>query len=61
MIAACQYLKGSYRKEGGRLFSRVCDDRTRGSGLKLIEDRCRLDIIGVFCSEDGETLEQVTQ
>ena len=24
-----QYLKGSYRKEGERLLSRVCSDRTR--------------------------------
>ena len=29
LIAAFQYLKGSYRKEGDRLFSRVCGDRTR--------------------------------
>ena len=29
------YLKESYRKEGGRLFSRVCGDRTRG-GLNWI-------------------------
>uniref|UniRef100_A0A8C9G549 Ubiquitin-fold modifier 1 n=1 Tax=Pavo cristatus TaxID=9049 RepID=A0A8C9G549_PAVCR len=27
--AAFQYLKGSYRKEGDRLFFRVCGDRTR--------------------------------
>jgi len=27
--AACQYLKRSYRKEGNRLFSRVCGDTTR--------------------------------
>ena len=35
--AAFQYLKGSYRKEGDRLFSRVCGDRTRGNGFKLRE------------------------
>ena len=37
LIVACQYLKGSYRKEGDRLFSRVCDDRTRGNGFKVSE------------------------
>ena len=36
-IAAFQYLKGSYRKEGNRIFSRVCCDRTRGNGFKLKE------------------------
>jgi len=44
LIAACQYLKGSYRKEGHRLFSRVCGDRTRGNDFKLKEGRFRLDI-----------------
>ena len=42
--AAFQYLKGNYRKEGNRLFSRVYSDRTRGSGFKLKEGRFRLDI-----------------
>ena len=44
MIVAFQYLKGSNRKEGDRLFSRVSGDRTRGNGFKLKEGRCRLDI-----------------
>ena len=35
LIVALQYLKGSYRKEGDRLFSRVCSDRTRENGFKL--------------------------
>ena len=30
-----QYLKVSYKKEGDRLFSRVCGDRTRRNGFKL--------------------------
>ena len=33
--AAFQYLKTGYKKEGNRLFSRVCCDRTRGNGFKL--------------------------
>jgi len=41
---AFQYLKGSYRKEGDGLFSRVCGDRTRGNGFQLKEGRFRLDI-----------------
>ena len=35
--ATFQYLEGSYRKEGDRLFSRVCDDRKRRQGFKLKE------------------------
>jgi len=31
LIAACQYLRAGYKKEGDRLFSRVCYDRTRGN------------------------------
>jgi len=41
LIAAFQYLKGAYKKDGDRLFSRACWDRTRG---KLKEHRFRLDI-----------------
>ncbi|KAK4823960.1 hypothetical protein QYF61_008346 [Mycteria americana] len=35
LIAAFQYLKGAYEKDGDRLFSRACCDRTRGNGFKL--------------------------
>ena len=38
---AFQYLKESYRKEGDRLFSRVCADRTRVNCFKLREGRFR--------------------
>jgi len=44
LIAVSQYLKGSYRKDGEGLFTRVCSDRTRGNGSKLKEGRYRLDI-----------------
>ncbi|KFU91948.1 hypothetical protein M959_03533, partial [Chaetura pelagica] len=44
LIAAFQYLKGSYRKAGEGLFKREGSDRTRGNGLKLKESRFRLCI-----------------
>ncbi|GAB0188671.1 mitochondrial enolase superfamily member 1 [Grus japonensis] len=37
LIAAYQFLKGAYRKDGGGLFIRECSDRTRGNGFKLKE------------------------
>ena len=43
LTAAFQYLKGAYRKDGDKLFSRACCDRTRGNGFKLREGRFRLD------------------
>ena len=42
--AAFQYMKGSFKKEGDRLFSRVCGDRTRADGFKLKGRGFRLDI-----------------
>ena len=42
--AVCQYLKGGCEKEGDRLFSMICGDRTRGNGFKLKEGRFTLDI-----------------
>ncbi|GAB0179471.1 hypothetical protein GRJ2_000412400 [Grus japonensis] len=44
LIAAFQYLKGAYRKDGEGLFMRECSDRTRGNGFKLKEGRFRLDV-----------------
>ncbi|KAK4823159.1 hypothetical protein QYF61_026935 [Mycteria americana] len=44
LIAAFQYLKGAYRKDGDRLFSRACSDKTRGNGFKLKEGGFRVDI-----------------
>ena len=43
-IAAFQYLKGSYKKAGEGLFTRICSDRKRGNGFKLKDGRFRLDI-----------------
>jgi len=42
LIAAFQYLKGTYRKNGEGLSKRACSDRTRGKGFKLKEGRFRL-------------------
>ncbi|GAB0188068.1 hypothetical protein GRJ2_001272100 [Grus japonensis] len=44
LIAAYQYLKGAYRKDGEGLFIREWSDRTRGNEFKLKEDRFRLDV-----------------
>jgi len=44
LTAAFQYLKWDYRKDGERLFSKACCDRTRGNGFKLEEGRLRLDV-----------------
>ena len=59
---ACQYLKGGCKKEGGRVFSRVCGDRTKGNGFKQIEKGFRLDIRKFFFySKGSEALAQVAQ
>ena len=33
LLAAFQYIKGAYKKDGDRLLSRACCDRTRGNGF----------------------------
>ena len=43
-LTAALCLKGAYKKDGDRLFSRACGYRTRGNGFKLKEGRFRLDI-----------------
>jgi len=60
LIVAFQYLKGSYRNEEDRLFSRVCGNWTRGNGFKLKEGKFSLNIREkIFYSEGGDALEQV--
>jgi len=44
LIAAFQYLKGTYKKAGEGHFTRPCRDKTRSNGFKLKEGRFRLDI-----------------
>jgi len=47
-IAAFQYVKEACKKDGDKLFSRACCDRTRGNGFKQREGRFRLDIRKTF-------------
>ncbi|KFP35877.1 hypothetical protein N324_08082, partial [Chlamydotis macqueenii] len=43
LIATFQYLKGAYKKDEEKLFSRACCNRTRGNGFKIERGRFRLD------------------
>jgi len=44
LVSAFQYLNEDFKKDGDKLFSRACSNRTRGNGFKLREGRFRLDI-----------------
>jgi len=48
-MAALQYLKGTYKQKGDRLFAWA--GRTRGNGFKLKERRFRLDIRRKFFTQ----------
>ena len=51
LIVALQYLKGTYKQEGERLFMRVDSDRTRGNGFTLRLKRLSLDIRRKFFTQ----------
>ncbi|KAK4825826.1 hypothetical protein QYF61_002949 [Mycteria americana] len=38
LIVAFHYIKGAYKKDGERLFTQACSDRTRGNSFKLKEE-----------------------
>jgi len=62
LIAAFQHLKGACGKDGAKLQSRACCNRTRGNGFKLKEVRFRLVIRKkLFYNEGGGTQAQVAQ
>lgn len=48
LLATFQYLKGSCKKGGERLFSRICCNRTKGDGFKVKERRFRVNIKKTF-------------
>jgi len=43
LIAAFQWLKWAFKKDGDRFFSKACCDRKRENGFKLREGRFRLE------------------
>ena len=51
LIVSFQYLKGVYKQEWERLFTRMDNDRTRGNGLNLRQGRFRLDIRKTFFTQ----------
>jgi len=50
LIAAFQYLKGAYKEEGDRFFSRPSCNRTRANGFKVKEGRFGLKVRKKCCT-----------
>jgi len=48
LIAAFQYIKETYKKDGETHFTRACSDRTRGNSFELKDSRFRLHIRAKF-------------
>jgi len=48
LMAAFQYVKGVYRKDGSRLFNRASCDMMRDNGFKLEKSIFRLYIRNIF-------------
>lgn len=44
LIAAFQYPKRAYKKDGGRCFTKACSDKKRDTGFKMKESWFRFDI-----------------
>jgi len=59
LIAAFQRLKGGYKKDEDKLFSRARSNRTRGNNFKLKKIHTRY-MEEIFYSEGGKTLERVS-
>lgn len=47
-IVAFQYLKGVFKKDEDKPYSRACSNRMRGDSFKLKKGRCRLDTRKIF-------------
>jgi len=44
LIAALQYFRGTYQKDGDRFFSMACSNRSKANSFKLKQCTFRLDI-----------------
>lgn len=59
---AFQFLKGVYKKDGDKLFSRAYYDRTRANGFELKVSKLRLKMRSyLFYNECIERLKEVAQ